>query len=68
MKDEVARYLKERAEVARSDKQNTTAMDLDEVYSTTLDAFNEENIFFSKTGRQLELVEFFKSRPVLSFS
>ena len=48
MKDEVARYLKERAEVARSDKQNTTAMDLDEVYSTTLDAFNEENIFFQK--------------------
>ena len=38
----------ERAEVARSDKQNTTAMDLDEVYSTTLDAFNKENICFQK--------------------
>ena len=66
MKDEVARYLMERAEVARSDKQNTTAMELDEVYSTTLDAFNKEKICFSKTGRQFELVEFFKSRLVLS--
>ena len=68
MNDEVACYLKERAEVARSDKQNTTAMDLDKVYSTTLNAFNKENISFSKTGRQFELVEFFKSRPVLIFS
>ena len=45
MNEEVARYLKERAEVARSDKQNTTEMDLDEVYSTTRKAFNKENNF-----------------------
>ena len=50
MNDEVARYLKEGAEVARSDKQNTTEMDLDLVYSTTRNAFNKENIFFSKPG------------------
>ena len=42
MNDEVARYLKERAEVARSDKQNTTEMDLNEIYSTTRNAFKTE--------------------------
>ena len=60
MKDEVARYLKERAEVARSDKQNTTAMDLDEVYSTTLDAFNEENIFFFKNWKTVGVGRIFQ--------
>ena len=51
MNDEVVRYLKERAEVARSDKQNTTEMDLDEVCSTTRNAFNKEKIFFFKNWK-----------------
>ena len=68
MNDEVALYLKERAEVVISDKQSTTEMDLDEVCSTTRNAFNKENIFFSKLEDMFELVEFFKSRPVLIFS
>ena len=67
MNDEVARYLKERAEVVRSDKQNTTEMDLEEVCSTTRNAFNKEKFFF-KDWDIFELVEFFKTRPVLIFS
>ena len=48
MNDEVARYMKELAEVVRSDKQNTTEMDLDKVCSTTRNAFNKEKIFLKK--------------------
>ena len=63
MNDEVARYLKERAEVARSVKQNTTEMDLsNEVFSTTRNALNKENNFFQRLEDILELVEFFNSR------
>ena len=39
MNDEVACNLKELAEVARSDKQNTTEMDLNEIYSTARNPF-----------------------------
>lgn len=38
-------------EIAKTDKQNTTEMDLDEVYSTTRNAFNKENIFFQKNWK-----------------
>ena len=69
MNDEVARYFKERAEAARSDKQNITEMDLDEVCSTTRNAVNKENNFsYQKLEDIFELVEFFKSRPDLIFS
>ena len=44
MNDEVAGYLKERAE------QNTTEMDWDVSYSATRNAFNKENNLFSKPG------------------
>ena len=60
MNDEVALYLKERAEVVISDKQSTTEMDLDEVCSTTRNAFNKENIFFSKTGRHVRVGRIFQ--------
>ena len=50
MNDEFAGYLKERAEFARSDKQNKTEMDLDVIYSATRNAFNKENNLFSKPG------------------
>ena len=59
-RDEVACYLKERAEVARSDKQNTTAMDLDKVYSTTLNAFNKENVSFFKNWKTVRVGRMFQ--------